>query len=249
MRLTVLGCWSPYPRAGGACSSYLLEIGHLKLLLDCGNGSFSQLQRVFDFRRLDGVLVSHFHADHSADLFCLEHAVAGSQRDGSRRAPLKVVVPGEPQMNFESLLKKKEVLEVITWEKLVSGLFTSVSLAALPTTHPLACYAVSITETSTGHKIVYTADTAWMDGLITFARDADLLVCEASLLERDHAYRSVGHLTATEAGRLARLARVKRLLLTHLWPEYDLPTLLEEARQEFLGEIKLATEGLCLLVE
>lgn len=243
MRVTILGCWSPYPRAGGAGAGYLVEAGGAVLLLDCGNGSFSQLQRVFDWRQLKGALISHWHSDHSADLFCLEHAVAGSQREGSRTAPLPVVVEAEPKTNYEPLLQKPKVFAVSTWEKLDGRIFSGVSLTAVPTKHALPCHAVGIREEESGSKLVYTADTAWFDGLVDFARAADLLACEASLLERDRAYRSVGHLTAAEAGRLARLAEVKRLLLTHLWPEYDLSELVNEARREFAGEILLAAEG------
>ncbi|NLK51079.1 MAG: hypothetical protein GX295_01340 [Syntrophomonadaceae bacterium] len=78
MRITVLGCWSPYPRAGGACPGYLLEFFDYRLLLECGNGSFSHLQAVTDFRTLDGAIITHFHEDHAADLFCLRHALMGS---------------------------------------------------------------------------------------------------------------------------------------------------------------------------
>ena len=38
MKLTVLGCYGPYPPAGGACSGYLLEEGGTRVLIDCGNG-------------------------------------------------------------------------------------------------------------------------------------------------------------------------------------------------------------------
>ena len=45
MELTVLGSHSPYAPANGACSGYLLNIDGFHIMLDCGNGSFSRLQK------------------------------------------------------------------------------------------------------------------------------------------------------------------------------------------------------------
>ena len=88
MELVVLGCWAPYPRAGGACSGYLIRAGGLNILLEAGNGSLSRLMTFIDFRYLDAVIVTHLHPDHYLDLFPLRHAVEGARRDGSRSVPL-----------------------------------------------------------------------------------------------------------------------------------------------------------------
>ncbi len=50
MNITVLGCWAPYPRAGGACSGYLLREGETVVLLEAGDGSFIRLTATVDFR-------------------------------------------------------------------------------------------------------------------------------------------------------------------------------------------------------
>ena len=39
MKLTLLGIWGPFPIGGGGCSSYLVEDGDTKILLDCGSGA------------------------------------------------------------------------------------------------------------------------------------------------------------------------------------------------------------------
>jgi len=43
MQLALLGCYGPYPPAGGACSGYLVSEDGYNLLLDCGNGVMSRL--------------------------------------------------------------------------------------------------------------------------------------------------------------------------------------------------------------
>ena len=60
MELTVLGYWSPYPRAGEACSGYLVRSEDTRVLVDCGH-AVSILQKYQDFRELDAVIISHFH--------------------------------------------------------------------------------------------------------------------------------------------------------------------------------------------
>lgn len=48
MKLTVLGNTGPYPKAGGACSGYLLENGDSKVVLDMGNGTLANLRTICD---------------------------------------------------------------------------------------------------------------------------------------------------------------------------------------------------------
>ena len=68
MRLTVLGCAGSGPGPTSPASSYLITAGDTRLLVDLGNGSFGVLQRHLDPWLLDGVVLSHLHADHCADM-------------------------------------------------------------------------------------------------------------------------------------------------------------------------------------
>ncbi len=91
-----------------------------------------------------------------------------------------------------------------------------------------------------GRKVVYSGDTVPCQTMIDFARDADLLIHEATYAhaEKELAIRA-GHSTALEAARIARQADVKQLVLTHFSPRYEndegfsLADLLEEARGVF----------------
>ena len=73
MKLTVLGKYGPYPKAGGATTSYLLECGVKKLLIDAGSGSLSRVQEYCALDELDGIILTHLHSDHCSDMFILRY--------------------------------------------------------------------------------------------------------------------------------------------------------------------------------
>ena len=85
-----------------------------------------------------------------------------------------------------------------------------------------------------GQKVAVVMDTRLCDGAAQLAEGADLLACEATFLDRDaalaDAYR---HMTARQAGRLAREAGVRRLVLLHFSQRYaDLEEFAREAGEE-----------------
>jgi ribonuclease Z len=83
-------------------------------------------------------------------------------------------------------------------------------------------------------KLVIVGDTETTDGLAEHLRDADLLVIEATFLERDTAMAlDYGHLTAAKAAELAAAAGVKRLVLTHISGRYPDAEILAEATKIF----------------
>jgi ribonuclease Z len=91
-------------------------------------------------------------------------------------------------------------------------------------------------------KLVVVGDTETTDGLSEYVRDADLLVIEATFLERDAAMASdYGHLTAARAAKLAADAGVKQLVLTHISGRYQDEEILAEAKAIF-AETRVAAD-------
>ena len=87
---------------------------------------------------------------------------------------------------------------------------------------------------SGGKKLVVIGDTETIDGLSKHAADADLLVIEATFLDRDASTaRDYGHLTAAEAARFAAVNHVRQLVLTHLSGRYEEDEILAEAAKIF----------------
>lgn len=98
-----------------------------------------------------------------------------------------------------------------------------------------------------GRTVVITGDTRPCASTTDAARDADLLIHEATFGDEE-AERAVetGHSTAREAALVARESGVRRLLLTHFSARYsrDPSDLGREAREVFTGEVVLAKDGM-----
>ncbi|MFN3477030.1 MAG: ribonuclease Z, partial [Candidatus Methylomirabilales bacterium] len=102
---------------------------------------------------------------------------------------------------------------------------------------------VEIVTIAKGQKIVYVVDALYSlenrAKIVELAKGADTLFCEAAYLERDAELAAERyHLTAKQAGLLAREAGVKRLVVFHFSPRYrDNPEAPDrEAQEAFAGE-------------
>jgi len=245
VELTVLGYWAPYPRAGEACAGYLLRTASSRVLLDCGHSVFSILQKYQDFRELDAVIISHFHPDHYVDLYALRHAIRGAIFQGRRLTPLRLLIPAQPEAVFRYWNDTEEfAVEAISDATQVGD----IHFRFFPSVHSMPGFYIQA-EDPLGRRLVYSADTDYVEGKLSIAERANLFLVEASILEKDRAYaRKALHLTAREAGQWAAQCQVDKLVLTHFWPEYDLRDIAGEAQAEFNGNMELAREGLTVTV-
>jgi ribonuclease Z len=102
-----------------------------------------------------------------------------------------------------------------------------------------------------GRRVVITGDTRPCAATIEAAVGADLLVHEATFGDEEAARAAeTMHSTAREAATVAKMAGVKRLVLTHFSARYsrDPSDLGREAREVFTGELILAKDGMELEV-
>ena len=242
MKLHILGCWAPYPRANEACSGYMLEWSGKRILIDLGHGAFSKLQVISDFRRLDAVFISHLHPDHCADLSCLRHAVLGEMRAGRDMQPLPLFIPEEPTERYQQFIGFEDAFSVSTLRLGVeTARAAGLEFRFFATAHPIFTCGVAISDGTS--SFVYTADTGYCSDLVGHAGGADLILAEASLMGEDaDVAANVGHLTAGQAGELAARAGAHKLVLTHFSPEYDPMLLRQQAEKVFPGDVIPAKE-------
>jgi len=99
-------------------------------------------------------------------------------------------------------------------------------------------------ELKRGRKLVYTGDTRPCERTIEVAKDADILIHDASFAEelKERAIES-GHSTAREAAEVAKRASVKKLILTHISARYSKePEVLLREAKEFFENVEIAKD-------
>lgn len=223
MKLTILGNNGPYPAPGGACSGYLLtsDSGETNILIDCGPGVLSRLMDVCPPEGLDAVILTHLHYDHMSDMLPLQYAIQLNPRP----KPLPVYAPEEPEGVYALL--QCAYYDLWPAEDVTVG---EMRVSFTPARHPIPTNAVSVA--CDGERFVFTGDTN-QDALVElFCEGASLLLADCGFMAKDHKF-TAPHMSAELCGQLAKNARAKRLLLTHLNPKYDPNDLLAEARSVF----------------
>ena len=245
MRLSVLGSGTVTPALERASSGYRLVGSVGSLNLDLGHGTLRNAlkmgQRPWEWTDL---AFSHIHPDHTSDLVPFLFARNCGPPPWNREAPISLWGPPGFGDFFESLCKpwpwiSKEGAEPQIRE--YSGSFDVGGLQVTPhaVEHSgLPAFGFRIEQE--GQVFSYSGDTRLCDGLRELAVEADLFLCECSLPE---GYPQRGdHMYSGQVGRVAEEARVRRLLLTHIYP---LPTevdLVAEVKTEFRGRVELAED-------
>jgi ribonuclease BN (tRNA processing enzyme) len=219
MKLTVLGNRSPFPVKDGGCPSYLLESDNQKVLIDIGPDSLQELNKHINYYELTAIIISHLHGDHFQDLLPLHYAIMLDIMAGKRKEALTVYLPFDEGKELDFIRSKvgeEYYLQPINEATKLN--FGNLNFSFKRSNHPKECYAMRISD---GTKTLgYTADTAWDYNLIDFLKDTNLLMVEASLLERDKKKTKVGHLTVKQAVNFGLHAKTEKLLLTHLGAYY-----------------------------
>lgn len=236
MVLTVLGCSGSYPGPGAACSGYLVQADEMNVVIDLGPGTLANLQQHIDLADIDAVVISHCHPDHWSDLSVLMTA----WKYGLERTDLPVFGTAETREMAEAV--SGELEPTFRWTTIADGSTAVVGpldIRFSRTDHYVETLAMLVALRSSGTSIAYSADTGPGWSLTTFDHAVDLAVIEATMLVGDEA-SGVLHLSARQAGEMARLAGAGRLLLTHQTPGSEPAGFEAEGSESFGRPVELA---------
>jgi ribonuclease Z len=243
-RLTILGTAAAIPDLSHDNVYMALDGGDLRLLIDCGSSPVVRLMRAgLDFMTLDGLIVTHDHPDHiyGVPLLLMDLWLMG------RQAPFPIY--GSPR----AVQVVQEIMRLYEWETwlnfpridfhaipaepdapVVDGDF--ISITAWPVEHLIPTLGLRITNRRSGRVLAYTSDTMRGPHVVAMARNADILIHEAT---GDY----FGHSTGADAARDALEANAKRLVLIHYPVVRGNPAaILEEAKSVFAGPVELAED-------
>ncbi|UCC82481.1 MAG: ribonuclease Z [Gemmatimonadota bacterium] len=247
MRLVTVGTGTVVPDPERASACHWIEDGEARLLVDCGAGALQGLARCglawADFGHL---IISHFHTDHIGEIpsliFALRHAL-----ETPRRAPLEVWGPAGTGRLFAAWADALGSWLVepgfeVSIHELRPGPAVDVGgvqVSAAQTPHTDESLALRFE--AGGSALGYTGDTGPSEELGEFFRGADLLLAECSLPEE---LVVDIHLSPISLARLANDAGVRRVAVTHVYPQLrrlDVPGLIRQAG--YSGEIIMAADG------
>ncbi len=255
MKLVVLGSGTSVPHPRRASAAFWLETESGTLLLDCSaDAPHRMAQENLDWVNLDAIWISHLHLDHCAGLAPFLFGIKWAPSISHRTKPLRIfgcegikkLLKAINESNNYKLFEQRfpvEIHEIVSRELIQSvEMLDGIDTNVVSTPHRAESLAISFKDPS-DKTLVYTSDTGYSEALAEFARDADLLVMECSFY-RDKP--TAKHLELAEAMRMAKIAKPRRLLLTHLYPEWDDVDLASEAKKLWPGETLAAYDGLKL---
>lgn len=268
MKLHVLGDSGAAPYMGSPCTGYVVSTRSSQILLDCGPGVATAVGRTLDPVDLNAVFITHLHQDHCWDLLPFAQSLRVRRGISSRRLFSSARVEG-PQMprpipvylgsgGKEMIEDFESYFPVSTPAPFDTATGGVLDFREFSGTEPIAVGDILVEPFAVQHSIpavgfaigdgttrlVFTGDTGLYDGLVSACAGADAILAEASMPKGGNLMEK-HHMSAADAGALAKRSGVEVLILTHFVEggEKSRAKALEHAREEFPGEVLITEAG------
>jgi ribonuclease Z len=271
LRAVLLGTGSPPPNPKRRGPATLLSLDREHFLVDAGSGVGAQLVQVglrpYDWPR---VFITHHHSDHTIDL---GHLIITRWIVG-QNAPLEIWGPAGTRRQLEKLLDylqwdvevrrahmpdrpppEVRVTEIDEGKLLETG---GVAVSAFLVEHDPVKPAYGFHFEGGGRRVVISGDTRPCENLVRWSHNADLLIHECCETAKTSWYPGCGwptieakirdlasyHTQPDQIGLVAREARARRLVLTHLMPGSDPAELRAAAETRYAGPVVVGEDFL-----
>ena len=246
-KITILGSGTCVPSLKRSSCALLAQTGGENLLFDLGPGTMRRLLETgVGIHDISHVFLSHFHPDHTGEL--ASFLFANKYPDENRRKIPLIIGGGGGFLAFFDQLKAvyKEWIDLSGRLRLLeftatgrdARQFESFKMETCPVNHREESIAYRVSSPN-GQTMVYSGDTDYSENLIDLAKNADLFVCECALPDQ---MKVAGHLTPSLAGKMAAAANVKKLVLTHFYPQCEDANIEAQCRKAYQGELIVAKD-------
>jgi ribonuclease BN (tRNA processing enzyme) len=276
LEVVVLG--SGGPRAfGRAGSSYIVVVeGTPRILLDAGPGAFLRIGELdLNLEKVDTVLLTHLHIDHSGDLPAFFNARALSSDgpivyrifgpDGAGLFPktsrfVDLLVGSNGAFAYQPTFGAQESFRVrdlaISLDSARTKIVDEDGLVVEEiATHHDDCPSVAYRISYKGVVVVFSGDmdASALPNLVQLAKNADLLIFNCAVLDPPGSPSQLYalHTPPRKIGEAARDSGVKRLLLSHLAPDVEgqEAAVRKSIRASYAGPVGFASDKLRVPVE
>lgn len=242
MKVTMLGTGAALIDPQRAHTSIAVQVGQNTYLIDIGTGATrNMISANIDPLSVQALFLTHLHFDHIADLpvFMIGSWMSGKDGasvlygpEGTSDMVGKLFEGGAFDVDIRARAQYRQRqgnMEVLRPEtrQMASGVIFEddrVKVTAMPVDHipPEICACFGLKLECDNKTMVFSGDTTALPEMVEFASDADLLIHEATFPEAAIAYRAqngigtFSHTSPRELGRIARDARVRHLIATHI---------------------------------
>ena len=246
MKLTILGTGSLYANKERSGAAYLLETDGKRILIDCGPGTLIRLSEIgLKPGDLDYIFISHFHADHTSDLFPLQMNLRLNEFFGTE--PLKktpiIYGPAGIKTFTKKLSHIYQLYAFENWAEIKYENYTEeISLGDL-TVRPFKVKHTAFAVPARAYALrfecedkifVFSGDSVKNDGVEKASKGADLFLCDTSYAKGQG---SPAHMDTNEIGEIAEKGKVKKVVLTHFYPNTKEIDLVSEVSEKYSGVV------------
>ncbi len=247
-KLIVLGSSDAVPTEDHTNTHFIL-IGDMgSILVDCSGNTWVRLaQAGIEYHRLKDVILTHCHPDHISGIpsFLMNLWLTG-RKDLLRIYGLQHTLDCVEQMMMLYNWKSWPDFFPVTFYNLPNQDMTLVlenedfRIFSSPVMHIIPTIGIRIESVISSKVIAYSCDTEPCKQVVSLAKNADILLHEAT-------GGSFGHSSAAQAGEVAQAAGAHSLFLIHYPPNlFGSTQIIKEARNHFPGEIHFAKDFLTL---
>ncbi len=257
IKLTILGTGTFFVNKNRSASAYLLEIKGKKILIDCGPGTLMRLSQLgIKLEDIDYVFITHFHADHTSDLFPFFMNFRLNDffiKNKNTKYP-KIIGPVGIKKFIINLSKDFQLPALQKWNKVEfinikpSQKIENIKVEAYKVKHiafGLRANAYAYRFSIDNKIISFSGDSVRCPGVERACRNSDVFVCDASYPK---GMGNLAHMDTQDIAEIASKQDVKKIILSHFYPQYDSVNLIKEIREKFSGEIVKGKDSMIILI-
>jgi len=239
MKLTILGTGVCVPVSGRCQSSYYLKTLESSFIFDMGGGAMYRMaQKKIDIFSIDSIFFSHLHADHSSDFVSFMFST-NTHPEKKREKKLYIIGPRGTKKWVNGIFEvfgphvraqgyECEIIEMLEGRFIIG----SSVIKTFPVYHSEGAIGFRV-EDKDGKVFAYSGDTGYGENLMKLGEKADVFLLECSFPDRV----IEKHLNMEQALRIAVKSQCKKLILTHIYPEFEDYDFTGALSEDFSGEI------------
>jgi ribonuclease Z len=242
--LVLLGTSNAIPDPSHENTHMAIVASERVILIDCVGSPNVRLKKAgIQLSAITDLILTHFHPDHVSGVPLL---LMNMWLEG-REKPLRIY-------GLHHCLERiEDVMALYHWDKW-PGFFPvafhrlpereyiqvletdEVRIFSSPVRHLIPTIGLRVENVKENGVVAYSCDTEPCPSVVRLAQKANVLIHEATGF-------GAGHSSASQAGSIAREAKVNRLLLIHYTiVELDPESLLVQAKETFEGDVALAED-------